>query len=115
MNEIHIGVIITLLFFFIASFAFMRVMNNDNNDLAWHHLISTGAKDGKTYADWNKIGQGCGVIVATWMPFLYVHTDKSEATGLALVMGVSLAYLGGVSAYSTSLKAKNSDQKNIAP
>ena len=115
MNDIQINSLITVLFFMVAAAVFVKVMNNQNNDLDWYHLFSSGAKDGKTYADWNKIGQGCGVIVATWMPFLYINTNKADAMGLAAVMGVSLLYLGGVSAYSTTLRSKNNDVKNIAP
>jgi len=114
MSNLTYTLLFNVLFFGIGLLAFIRVMNGQN-DLAWDHLISSGAKDGKTYADWNKIGQGCGVMVATSMPYIYMYSSTPSAEGLALIMGVSLLYLGGVTSYSTHLKSKNSDVKNIAP
>ena len=82
-----------------------RILTDEKNDLQCYQLISA-ERDGKQYVDINKIGQCMGVVIAIWMPFIYVNTDKMDATGLALVMGVSLTYLGGVSAYSKAIKAK---------
>ena len=94
-------------FFLMILVVLRRIINSEKNNLEWAHLISTKAADGNAYADWNKIGQGMGVIVSTWMPFYYVNTDKMDAAGLSLVMGVSLTYLGAVSAYSKSLRVKH--------
>jgi len=96
--------------FFLLVLIFIAHIMNSKNDLQWFHLVSVRADDGKQYASWNQIGQGMGVVVSVWMPFLYVNSPKMDALGLAAVMGVSLLYLGGVSGYSKYIRAKqNSD------
>ena len=85
----------------------VRVINSAGNELEWADLISTPDRNGgRPHADWNKIGQGFGVVVAVWMPAVYVYSPKMEALGLAAVMGASLLYLGGVSAYAATLRAR---------
>jgi len=91
--------------FLVLIMAFVRVVNGEN-DLEWWHLVSTRAADGSQYADWNKIGQGLGVVLCVWLPAVYVYSPKMEAVGLAAVMGVALLYLGGVSGYAANLRAK---------
>ena len=86
--------------------ALVRVINSNSNDLEWWHLISTRGVAGETFADWNKIGQGLGVLLCVWLPAVYVYSSKMEAIGLAAVMGVALAYLGGVSSYAATLRSK---------
>jgi len=92
--------------FLVLLLAFVRVVNGENNDLEWWHLVSTRAADGGQYADWNKIGQGLGVVLCVWLPAVYVYSPKMEAVGLAAVMGVALLYLGGVSGYAANLRSK---------
>lgn len=83
-----------------------RVINSADNSLEWSHLVSSRGADGIQYADWNKIGQGCGVLLCLWLPAAYVYSDKMDAVGLAAVMGVALAYLGSVSGYAATLRAR---------
>ena len=85
--------------------AAVRIING-KNDLEWTQLVSTRGSDGKQYADWNRIGQGCGVILCVWLPAVYSYSPKMDATGLAAVLAVVLAYLGGVSGYAATLRAK---------
>jgi len=85
----------------------VRVINSGANELEWADLISTPDRNGgRPHADWNRIGQGFGVVVAVWMPAVYVYSPKVEAMGLAAVMASSLLYLGGVSAYAATLRAR---------
>lgn len=90
----------------LIAYAFIRVVNSLDNDLEWSHLVSSKARDGKQYADWNKLGQGCGVILCVWLPAVYAHSEKADAIGLSAVMGVALLYLGGVSSYAATLRAR---------
>lgn len=90
----------------LIAYAFVRVVNSLDNNLEWSQLISSKAHDGKQYADWNKIGQGCGVILCVWLPAVYAHSERSDAVGLSAVMGVALLYLGGVSSYAATLRAR---------
>jgi hypothetical protein len=87
-------------------FALIKIVNSAGNSLEWWHLVSSRAQDGSQYADWNKIGQGCGVMLCVGLPTVYVYSPKMEAVGLAAVMGVALLYLGGVSGYAANLRSK---------
>jgi len=87
-------------------YALVKVVNSAANELEWWQLVSSRARDGVQYADWNKIGQGLGVVLCVWLPAVYVYSPKMEAMGLAAVMGVALLYLGGVSGYAASLRSK---------
>ena len=95
-------VIIVLL----IAYAFIRVVNSLDNNLEWSQLVSSRGQDGRQYADWNKIGQGCGVILCVWLPAVYAHSERADAVGLSAVMGVALLYLGGVSSYAATLRAR---------
>jgi hypothetical protein len=97
---------INAIVFLVVFWAMYRLVSSEENDLDWTQLISTKGKDGLLYFDWNRVGQGCGVVVSMAMPFIYVHTDKMDGSGLAMVMTASLAYLGGVTSYVTTLRAK---------
>lgn len=84
----------------------VRTINSSKNSLEWEHLVSSRGADGIQYADWNKIGQGCGIMLCLWLPAVYVYSDKMDAIGLAAVMGVALTYLGSVSGYAATLRAR---------
>lgn len=94
---------VALLFFV----AIVKIINSNHNDLEWADLFSTvSVVDKKQHADWDKIGKGCGVMLCVWMPVVYSYSPKMDATGLALLLGVVLLYLGGVSAYSATLRSR---------
>ena len=68
MNSLHILVLVgTGTLFLVVLYGLVRVINMTEG-LEWSDLISTRAKDGKEYADWNKIGQGLGVVLCVWLP-----------------------------------------------
>jgi hypothetical protein len=97
---------------FLLGFWFLyHTIDKASNTLEWEQLISSKAVDGKQYVDWNRIGQGMGVVLAVWLPFIYANSDKMDGTGLALVMAASLLYLGGVSSYATSVRAKREERE----
>ena len=79
---------------------------NGNNTLEWEHLVSIKSSDGRQIADWDKIGKGCAVILCVLSTIVYTYSPMMEATGLAAILAVVLAYLGGVSAYASTLKAR---------
>lgn len=100
-----------LVVFLLVTWFLHRMIAKVTNSLEWEHLISSRAIDGKQYVDWNKIGQGAGVVLSVWLPFIYAGSDHMDGTGLAAVMGVSLLYLGGVSSYATSVRAKREERE----
>lgn len=93
-------------FFVVILYALNRIINSDDNKLEWAHLISSRTIEGAQRASWNEIGKGLGVILCVWLPAVYVYSPKMDAGGLALVMGVALAYLGGVSGYAALLRSR---------
>lgn len=97
---------LSAIIFLLIVLALVRVINSSTNELDWSDLISSRGRDGKQYADWNKIGQGLGVVQCVWLPTVYAYSQKMDAGGLAAVMGVSLLYLGGVSSYAATLRAR---------
>ena len=101
------------IFVLLLALAMMRIINSVSNELEWWHLISTRAPDGTQYADWNKIGQGCGVVLCVLLPVVYVYSEKMEAGGLAAVLGVVLLYLGSVSGYAATLRARRGTTETI--
>lgn len=106
MTGIEIIGVMAAVLLLLFSIKLVLIINSSDNSLEWSHLISSRADDGNQYADWNKIGQGCGVMLCMWLPAVYVYSDKMEAMGLAAVMGVALAYLGSVSGYAATLRAR---------
>lgn len=106
MGNIDIIGILAAVLLLLFSIKLVFIINSSDNSLEWSHLISSRAADGIQYADWNKIGQGCGIILCLWLPAVYVNSDKMDAMGLAAVMGVALAYLGSVSGYAATLRSR---------
>lgn len=87
-------------------YALFRIINSADNPLKVWELLATRGQDGLPHPDWDKIGKGVGVMLCVWLPGVYAYSDKMEAGGLAAVMGVALTYLGAVSSYSATLRAK---------
>jgi hypothetical protein len=102
-----------LILILLIMFAVAHVMNNDKNELEWSELISTKGQDGKLHPDWNKIGQGCGVFLCLWLPGVYAYSDKIDPIGLATLMGAALLYLGSVSGYASTLRARRGTIETI--
>lgn len=102
----YVPIVVTVLVFIAIVIAVARLMRNEDTDIQWADLISVLAHNGVQRADWNQIGKGGGVILCIALPFIYVYSPSMEAIGLAAVMGVALAYLGGVSAYAANLRSK---------
>lgn len=101
----HIAKACSAILFLCSIWYFVRIFNDPKNPLEWWHLVATN-RDGQIFASWNQIGQGAGVALSIWMPSIYANSPKMDATGLALVMGTSLLYLGGVSSYAAKLRSK---------
>jgi len=94
-------------------YALVKIVNGTGNTLEWWHLVSSRSSNGVQFADWNKIGQGCGVVLCTVLPAVYVYSPKMDAIGLAAVMGVALLYLGGVSGYAANLRSKQGTRETV--
>lgn len=97
----------------LIAYALIRVVNSPDNNLEWSQLVSSKGQDGRQHADWDKIGKGCGVILCMWLPAIYTHSDRSDAMGIAAIMGVALLYLGSVSSYSATLRARQGTTETV--
>ena len=84
----------------------VRVIHSEANAIVWADFISTRGADGSQRGDLNKIGQLVGIAVAAMSVLMYADNKTVDAVGLAALLGVALAYLGGVSAYSAFLRSK---------
>lgn len=109
----YVPIFATALLFVVIVWAITRVFRNRENELEWADLISIRTIDGKQKADWNQIGKGSGVLLAVALPFIYVYNPTVEPFGLAAVMAASLLYLGGVSAYAATLRARQGSVETI--
>ena len=109
----YVPIFATALLFVVIVWAIARVFRNRENELEWADLISVRTIEGVQKADWNQIGKGSGVLLAVALPFIYVYNPNVEPFGLAAVMAASLLYLGGVSAYAATLRAKQGSVETI--
>jgi amino acid transporter len=102
-----IGAIITsqaAVMIFVCLFAFIllwKVIDSDN-PLEWWHFISSRGPDGKEYADIDKLGKVVGIIISSVAMLIITHQGKMDA----VILGVYLAFVGGVAGYSAYLRSK---------
>jgi hypothetical protein len=101
-----------LILILLVALGLARIINSHDNDLEWATLVAKQTSGGLS-ADWDKIGQGCGVILSLWLPAVYAYTEKVDAVGLSIVMGTALLYLGGVSAYAATLRARKGTVETV--
>ncbi len=110
MSSDHVDHILHLLVVFaflcICALWLDHLIKREDNTLTWEDLVSIHGADGKSHADWTKIGQGVGVFIATFIPLQYAIEENFDPVQGALLMGASLAYLGGVAGYSATLRSK---------
>jgi uncharacterized protein YuzE len=88
--------------FFLLLYGMIRVISNEDNTIEWWHFFSSKAADGQTYADIDKLGKIVGIIVSSAIMLIMTKHDKMDA----IILGVYLAYVGGVAGYSAYLRSK---------
>lgn len=110
----YVPIIATVLLFVIIVWGVARIMRSDSNPIEWADLVSALAHNGKQRGSWDAIGKGGGVILCMALPFIYVFSSEMTALGLVMVMTPPLLYLGGVSAYSASLRAKQGTVETVS-
>ena len=79
-----------------------KVMRDEGNNLEWWHFISTRAQNGQNYADIDKLGKVVGIFVSSW----YIVKLGADGRPDAAVLGVYLAFVGGVAGYSAYLRSQ---------
>lgn len=87
--------------FVLGAYALHRLMVSDN-PLEWWHFIASKGLDGQHYADPDKLGKMAGICVSSWLMVILAKDGKMDAT----ILGVYLAYVGGVAGYSAYLRAR---------
>jgi hypothetical protein len=106
MFGITIDVASRLLILLLLVWILIRVVHNDKTAIIWADFLSVKDAQGSQRGDVTKLGQTVGVFLAFACPYMYADSDKVDPIGLAALLGVSLAYLGGVGMYSSYLRSK---------
>lgn len=97
---------INILILLVVVWILVRVIMSEQNTVVWADFISTRVTDGSQRGDLNKVGQLAGIVVASVSVLMYADSEKVDPTGLSVLLGVALAYLGAVSAYASFLRSK---------
>ena len=97
---------INILILLLLMWILYRIISDDGNMIVWADFIASTGRDGKQHGDLNKIGQLAGICIAVMSVLMYSDNKTVDATGLSILLGVALLYLGGVSGYAASLRAK---------
>lgn len=84
-----------------------RIIRDEGNLIVWADFIASVGRDGKQHGDLNKVGQMVGIGIAAMTVLMYADNQTVDATGLSALLAVSLLYLGGVSAYASTLRARH--------
>jgi nitric oxide reductase large subunit len=95
-------VVILIVFFVVLALVLQKIIADNDNPLEWYHFISTRGSDGKHYADLDKLGKSVGIIVSSVVVILMTHYQKMDA----VILGVYLAFVGGIAGYSAYLRSK---------
>lgn len=90
----------------VVIWTFIRVISSDTNTIIWADFISTRGEDKLQHGDLNKVGQLVGIVVAAMSVLMYADSKNVEPTGLSVLLGVALAYLGAVTMYAAWLRSK---------
>lgn len=86
---------------------FYRFMESENG-IEWRDFISAEKSDGTYRGDINRVGQCVGVIGCAFAIIATAPKAHTDYAGFSLVLGVCLAFLGGVASYAATLRAKQS-------
>ena len=101
------NILYAALLLLVAMLLLHRIISNKDNNLEWADLVSSPSiVDRRQRADWNKIGKGCGVFLAVYLPLTYANSDRFEPVAGTLLMAASLAYLAMVDGYGAYLRSK---------
>lgn len=88
----------------------IRLVNDPNNSIIMADYIASRGVDGKQHGDLDKVGQIVGIVVSAMTVLMYADNKTVEPTGLSILLGVSLLYLGGVSMYAKYIRSKRDPQ-----
>lgn len=97
---------INLLILLVLCWILLRIINDQGNVIEWADYIASRGPDGRQHGDLNKVGQAVGIGLACTSVLMYSDNQTVDPTGLAALLGVALAYLGGVGMYAANLRAK---------
>ena len=97
---------VNLLILLVLLWILYRIIRNEDNDIAWEDFISTRGPDNRQHGDIDKVGKWFGIVIATMPALMYADNERVEPTGLAALLAVSLAYLGGAGGYGATHRAK---------
>lgn len=91
-----------MIFVFSGLFWLLVKVVNDDNPLDWWQFISTKGSDGQHYGDIDKLGKVVGIVVSSVIMLMVTYASKMDA----VLLGVYLAFVGGIAGYSAYLRVK---------
>ncbi len=83
-----------------------KVFTSEDNDLSCWQFIATRAKDGKHYADLDKLGKVVALFISSWVVLKVAYDQKMDA----YLLGVYLAFAGAIAGWAAYLRTKESNK-----
>lgn len=80
-----------------------KVFTSDDNTLScWQFIATRSLKDGKHYADLDKLGKVVALFVSSWAILKLSYDQKLDA----YLLGVYLGFAGAISGWAAYLRTK---------
>lgn len=93
---------IPLLLGALLCWGFLRIVHgNDNPIELWHFFATFNDRANREYGDINSLGMMAGIIVCLYTPMWVIYKTNDVNPW---ILGVCLAYLGGVKAFAAWLR-----------
>jgi drug/metabolite transporter (DMT)-like permease len=86
-------------------------VHDTGSPIEWWHFVSSKGRDGKQYADLTKLGQLIGILLCIASTFIFAARKSTTASEFSILLAVVLLYLGGVQAYQSMMKSKQTETK----
>ncbi len=83
-----------------------KIFTDPENNLSCWQFIATKAKDGKHYADLDKLGKVVALFVSSWVVLKVAYDQKIDA----YLLGVYLTFAGAIAGWAAYLRTKEGNK-----
>ncbi len=83
-----------------------KIFTDPDNNLSCWQFIATKAKDGKHYADLDKLGKVVALFVSSWVVLKVAYDQKIDA----YLLGVYLTFAGAIAGWAAYLRTKEGNK-----